>query len=214
MLGWQRPAHRGCRSLVCRSLEGEIPWAAGGASRWWLHHSLESLRTSRDARGSRLLVRTGATREVLRDLAQAAGAVTIFCERIYDPLILTRDAAALRTELRRDGIVLEGLDGALLTTLERVHRGRVFRFESLHRFGASHVSPSNTRSRYPHLTASLHLAAGAIPCRSRRWDSRPGDWAGGLYATWQPGERALPASLGTWIGAPRTRITSCAMDSA
>ncbi|MGE0653659.1 MAG: deoxyribodipyrimidine photo-lyase, partial [Alphaproteobacteria bacterium] len=35
------------------------PWALGGASRWWLHHSLSALSASLSDRGSRLILRRG-----------------------------------------------------------------------------------------------------------------------------------------------------------
>ena len=40
-------------------------WAPGGASRWWLHHSLEALGDRLKAVGSRLVLRRGPTSEAL-----------------------------------------------------------------------------------------------------------------------------------------------------
>src|SRR5512141_210248 len=40
-------------------------WPPGAASRWWLHHSLKSLDKALRARGSRLVLRQGATDQVL-----------------------------------------------------------------------------------------------------------------------------------------------------
>ena len=37
----------------------ETPWAPGGASKWWLHHALESLDKKLQEFGSRLVLRTG-----------------------------------------------------------------------------------------------------------------------------------------------------------
>ena len=178
----------------------ELPWASGGASRWWLHHSLESLQASLEARGSRLLIRTGATRDILRDVAQAVGAASICCERIYDPLILTRDAT-LRTELGRDGITLEGFDGALLTTPERVRsgQGRPFRvftpFWRVARAAIQDEEPTPapdflaSPSRWPDSVALPAL--GLLPSV---------DWAGGLHATWQPGEKGATRALHDFVG--------------
>ena len=44
-------------------------WAPGGASRWWLHHSLESLEGALRARGSRLVIGQGDTLTALEALA-------------------------------------------------------------------------------------------------------------------------------------------------
>jgi deoxyribodipyrimidine photolyase len=39
----------------------EGDWPPGGASRWWLHQSLESLANDLQSRGSNLLIRVGPT---------------------------------------------------------------------------------------------------------------------------------------------------------
>ena len=41
----------------------ESPWTPGGASRWWLHHSLQALASQLAARGSRLILRQGPSGE-------------------------------------------------------------------------------------------------------------------------------------------------------
>ena len=43
----------------------------GGASRWWLHGSLDALRTALEALGSRLILRRGAADAVLDELESA-----------------------------------------------------------------------------------------------------------------------------------------------
>ena len=48
--------------------------AHGGASRWWLHHSLESLTSDLRDLGLRLVLRRGAAADVLRELVAASGA--------------------------------------------------------------------------------------------------------------------------------------------
>ena len=57
----------------------------GGASRWWLHHSLESLAADLDTLGSRLILRRGVAAEVIADLARETGASAIHALRHYEP---------------------------------------------------------------------------------------------------------------------------------
>ena len=59
--------------------------AYGGASRWWLHHSLESLSKSFGARNSRLILRRGDAVEELAKVANAVGAETVHANRHYEP---------------------------------------------------------------------------------------------------------------------------------
>jgi deoxyribodipyrimidine photo-lyase len=53
--------------------EGEGRWRPGGASQWWLHHSLAALGAALRERGSRLILARGDTVEVLRDVVAAVG---------------------------------------------------------------------------------------------------------------------------------------------
>ena len=57
----------------------------GGASRWWLHHSLKSLDADLRERGSRLVLRAGKSDEILSALAKETGASAVHCIRHYEP---------------------------------------------------------------------------------------------------------------------------------
>jgi len=63
----------------------------GGASRWWLHGSLDALRTALEALGSRLILRRGAADAVLAQLVRETGATDIVWNRLYDPDAVRRD---------------------------------------------------------------------------------------------------------------------------
>ena len=57
----------------------------GGASRWWLHHSLADLGRRIEERGSRLILRRGDSIEHLAAIAEETGAKTIHANRHYEP---------------------------------------------------------------------------------------------------------------------------------
>ncbi|WP_116968390.1 deoxyribodipyrimidine photo-lyase [Blastomonas sp. UPD001] len=57
----------------------------GGASRWWLHHSLESLAADLEKIGSRLILKRGVAADVIAELAREADASAIHCLRHYEP---------------------------------------------------------------------------------------------------------------------------------
>ncbi len=57
----------------------------GGASRWWLHHSLVSLDKALRDKGSRLILRRGKSDEVLAALAEETGTNRVHCIRHYEP---------------------------------------------------------------------------------------------------------------------------------
>ena len=81
--------------------EGEGEWKTGGASKWWLHHSLVSLQTSLEKLDSRLIVRTGASADVLEDLCTETGAESVYWNRRYEPSIIGRDKLIKQGYLNR-----------------------------------------------------------------------------------------------------------------
>ncbi len=57
---------------------------AGGASRWWLHHSLASLRTSLHRYNAELLILSGDPVEHLLDLVDTCDATRVVCSARYE----------------------------------------------------------------------------------------------------------------------------------
>jgi deoxyribodipyrimidine photo-lyase len=68
-------------------LDDETPgmWKIGGASRWWLHHSLTALARELEALGSVLILRRGRSARVVREVAHEVGAGAIHATRHYEP---------------------------------------------------------------------------------------------------------------------------------
>ncbi len=69
--------------------------APGGASRWWLHHSLQALAADIGDSGGQLVLRRGDTASCLRQLLDASGAEAIHFSRSY-----TSWETALEQQLR------------------------------------------------------------------------------------------------------------------
>ncbi len=89
---WQ--ASQICQHIIPVFIDDPTPGTVsqvGAASRVWLHHSLHSLATDLQARGSRLLLRRGAALSVLEQLITETGATHVFWNRCYDPATLQRD---------------------------------------------------------------------------------------------------------------------------
>src|SRR6478609_11331487 len=63
---------------------GEGDWVPGGASRWWLHHSLAALDAALRERGSRLLLAKGATPHVMSALVKQTKASAVHWNRRYE----------------------------------------------------------------------------------------------------------------------------------
>ncbi|HEV7290605.1 deoxyribodipyrimidine photo-lyase [Sphingomonas sp.] len=83
-------------------LDDETPKhrAMGGASRWWLHHSLASLDAALREKGARLILKRGKSDDVLAALAEGVGTRRVHCLRHYEPWWRNAErAVAKRLEL-------------------------------------------------------------------------------------------------------------------
>src|SRR6476660_1219774 len=69
----------------------------GAASRWWLHHSLQSLDAFLHALGSRLVLRRGPAEQAIAELTAECDAEAVYWNRIYDQHSRERD-----TRLKQD----------------------------------------------------------------------------------------------------------------
>ncbi len=93
--------------------ESEAAWAPGGASRWWLHRSLEDLAAQLATLGAKLIFRAGESLSVLRALGEETGAREVHWQRRYEPDIIARDTR-IKEALRSEGWAVASHAGALL----------------------------------------------------------------------------------------------------
>ncbi len=84
--------------------------AMGGASRWWLHHSLQSLNHQL---GGRLQVHAGDPLEIIPRLASEHGIQAVHWNRCYEPWRIQRDKQ-LKRQLQEAGIEVRSFNGSLL----------------------------------------------------------------------------------------------------
>lgn len=85
-------------------------WSMGGASRWWLHHALESLNKSLH---NKLNIFVGEPLECLSHLAEVFNANAVYWNRCYEPWRLKRDTQ-LKSDLKNLGLGVKSFNGSLL----------------------------------------------------------------------------------------------------
>jgi len=176
-------------------------WAPGGASRWWLHHSLARLKEALEGLGSTLCLRTSDdSLRTLLALAQECGATRIVWNRRYEPAIIARDQR-IKTALRQAGLQVDSYNGSLLHepwNIQTKSGGPFQVFTPFWRHCLSLPDPMEP------LAAPSMIAPDRWPfCATlESLDLLPHiDWAGGMRAAWTPGSIGAQESLQRFLAA-------------
>lgn len=167
----------------------------GGASRWWLHHSLVSLARDLEAIGGRLTLRRGDVAGQITSLAEETGAVAVYWNRRYTA---ARDRDAdLKHSLRARGLDVHSFQASLLFEPWTVTTGDGKPYKVFTPFWRACQERESPREPLP---APSHLEnPGVLPASDdlTHWQLLPTapDWAGGLAERWEPGETSAHRML-------------------
>lgn len=177
-------------------------WKRGGASRWWLAGSLESLAKSLEKAGSRLILRRGATLEILPELAKETGADLVYASGAYEPWA-SKLESALNDRLAKSGVELKRMSGALLVEPERLRTKAGDPFKVYTPFWRALREVGDPQQPKP---APKKLATPPSWPKSDKladWKLLPTkpDWAGGMRDAWTPGEAGAQKRLRTFLDA-------------
>ncbi len=175
------------------------PWRIGGASRWWLHHSLDALKTDLQLMGSDLVLRRGDTVEIIAEIANQAGAARVYCSQQFEPWACALEQR-LHDALAGDGITLRRFSGSLLHTPEAVRTKAGQPFQVYTPFWRA-LCATEIRTVRPAPSSLPAPAAWPESEALKDWRLLPAapDWAGGLRETWQPGEVRARQKLDAFI---------------
>lgn len=165
-------------------LDDDTPgdWRLGGASRWWLHHSLAALKAELERRGSALILRRGRSAAVVREVAAETGAAAIHATRHYEPW--WREAECERGDfvILHPGDVLHEPDSI------RSGSGKPFKiFGPYYRALEDHLPPPEPQAPPPQRLETPDRRPASD--RLDDWNllpTRP-NWAAG-FSVWEPGE--------------------------
>ena len=179
---------------------GEGHWPAGGASRWWLHHSLAALDGELRQRGSRLILAQGESGAVLHKLLKATGATSVYWNRRYEPAVILRDKT-INLHLGAAGVETKSFNAALLFEPHMVRNKSGGPFQVFTPYWKHCQSlavappaklPSGNISAPTQWPQSVDLSELSLLPRA--------GWAEGFAKTWQPGEAGAKKRLRKFIG--------------
>jgi deoxyribodipyrimidine photo-lyase len=172
----------------------------GGASRWWLHHSLASLDSDLRGLGSRLILRRGKSEAVLAALAEETGATAIHCLRHYEPW--WRNAERAVREVLPDGVEFTCHDGNYLLPPGSVQTGSGTPFKIYTPFMRAlwqHMPPPKPLAAPTAITAPAKWPESDALAEWQLLPTKP-DWAGGMTEMWTPGEAGAHERLDAFTG--------------
>lgn len=171
----------------------------GGASRWWLHGSLQALRNSLENIGSGLVLRSGSAREAIARLARETDAGAICWNRLCGPREPELDKA-IKQQCAEAAMKVRAFNSSLLIEPDAVRSGSGSPYQVFTPFwrrclGLEHDSPDPPPRTLP---APLSWPGSD---RLDGWNLRPRnpDWARGLRRNWQPGEAGALETLDRFL---------------
>lgn len=179
--------------------EEEEKWPPGSASRWWLHHSLTSLRRQLRALGSDLIVRRGGSLVQLMLLGEECGAEAVFWNRRYEPSTVQRDTT-IKSAVRQHGWCVHSFNAQLLFEPTQVHTRENKPFQVFTPFWKACLA--QTEPHKPEAAPSSLPAPSAwppsLPLESLQLLPKI-DWVSGLHAAWHPGTHGAEMRLQAFL---------------
>ena len=178
-------------------LDDDAPrqWAMGGASRWWLHHSLKALDESLRAKGSRLILRRGRSADMLADIAKATGASRVHAMHHYEPWWRNAEKSVAKL------LDLQLHDGGLLLPpgTVRTGAGGMYRiYTPFSRAVMEHMPPAPPHPAPGRINAPTHWPDSEALADWALLPTRP-DWAKGFAEDWTPGEAGARRNVESFI---------------
>jgi deoxyribodipyrimidine photo-lyase len=185
--------------LFVHAPDEEAPWAPGGASRWWLHHSLGWLGERLRSMGSRLVLRQGPTAETILDVASATGASRVVTSRRYEPHV---DVTRVRAVLAERGVAFEEVEGATLFPLDalRTGSGRPYQVYTPFARALRAMDPPDRPKKAPELRAPSRWPGGEHLDSFGLLPSLP--WAREFPSWWTPGGEGAAERLRRFLAGP------------
>ncbi len=172
----------------------------GGATRWWLHHSLVALREDLSRIGGELILKRGAAAQVIGRLVDETGAGAVVWNRRYGAA--RQIDAALKRQLLERGVEVESFAANLLFEPWTVLTGAGTPFRVFTPFWRACLDASEPRVPLAAPTAIRTRRVDGDDLASWNLPPTAPDWAGGLAARWQPGESAARDALEQFATGP------------
>jgi deoxyribodipyrimidine photo-lyase len=188
--------------VLCYILDDIAPgeWAMGGASRWWLHHSLAALQQAIADRAGQLILRRGGAGSQLLQVIEETGADTVYCSRCYEPWAVLQESA-LHEALGRRDISFKRFPGSLLFEPGSILSGSGLPYKVFTPFWRACLrepEPPAPREPPPKLDRCVN-GVSTVLLEDLRLLPQGINWARGWSQLWSPGEAGAREKLALFL---------------
>lgn len=168
--------------------------AYGGASRWWLHHSLESLGRDLAKHNSKIIFRRGDVVEQLAQISEELGGAPVHANRHYEPWWRNAESALSKATN------LQLYDGNYLLPVGAVTTGSGNPYKIYTPFSKATLEQFPPRDELPEPESIALPDKWPVSDDLADWNLLPTkpDWAGEMRDFWTVGEEAAHERLGEW----------------
>jgi deoxyribodipyrimidine photo-lyase len=178
------------------------PKGLGGASYWWLHHSLVKLSASLADQGLQLILSSKAPQIELPRLAESISAKKVVWNRVYSPSGVD-EGRVLKQALGDLEITCQSFNAQLLTEPSKIttKQGTPYKvFTPFWRLCLQTLGPDQAIA-VPTLEGLDVADLGVVSDQLESWNLLPTnpDWSSGLAERWQPGESGAADRLETFL---------------
>lgn len=176
-------------------------WKIGGASKWWLHHSLQSLSASLAALGHKLHIFSGDPYRILQNVVAETQTDCIVWNRCYEPFAIHRDSA-IKESLTSGGIDVKSFNGSLLFEPWDIknQQGNFYKvFTPFWKHCLQQYIPSFAQKKhaFAHTLHNPLYLSGAVTLNDLKLLPTHPNWAKGFH--WKPGESAALQRLDEFL---------------
>lgn len=184
-------------------LDDETPgkWKPGGASRWWLHHSLQSLEKNlRERLNLSLTLFRGNTRETILKAIDVEKATLCCWNRCYEPYALKLENE-LKEGLGERGSDFKTFNGSLLIEPWEIYTKQGTHYKVFTQFWRQAVKMIETTSPFQAKKQTQLAHSKMKSDKLNDWELLPNhpNWAKGFEQLWVPGERGAQDSLSSFL---------------
>lgn len=182
------------------------PWVFGDAQRWWLHHSLNSLRSQLKKLGLKLILRKGNPAKIFLELAKNKKMNAVYWNDCYEPDAIIQDKK-IKTKLIKLGIKIKNYNGSLLyKPCEIINKkGEHFKVFTPFWKACCHQAINMNILTIPKLKQAKVLKSEVL----NTWKLLPAkpNWAKGFDKIWQPGELHAKKQLNQFVSKKLTHYS-------